>query len=169
MNTYQFHLGQKSQSLHIRVSSQIVFQSYHNTTWKIKLNGIGKDRANNIGINWTGDGSRDRFDPPSSKVRHVWDWNQRRSGPLKGTTQIWIWRWIEWWSWPLPWAKGRHRWVRSWEMRVDPKLRLKSCKPNMDSEMDLDMELTTHKNWPHFVTYMVRHKPWMAVASRVYN
>ena len=31
--------------------------------------------------------------PPSSKVRHIWDWSQRWSGPSKGRCLISIWRW----------------------------------------------------------------------------
>ena len=44
--------------------------------------------ANNIEINRTGDGSRDGVDPllPSSKVKHIWDWKWRWSGPSKGRT-----------------------------------------------------------------------------------
>ena len=38
--------------------------------------------------------------PTWSKVRHKWDCSQRWSGLSKITTQIWIWRWIQIWTWP---------------------------------------------------------------------
>ena len=85
----------KSLSLPKKSKFQIFIQGYQNSTWKIKIYGICKHRANNIGINRTGDGSRDGVDPLSFKVSHIWDWSLRWNRPSKGTTQIWI----QIWSW----------------------------------------------------------------------
>ena len=67
----------KSLSLHKRVKSKLSFKAIKIALWKIKLYGICKQRANNFEINRTGDGYRDGVDPPSSKVRYIWDWSRR--------------------------------------------------------------------------------------------
>ena len=88
----------KSPSLHKRVSSKLSLKAIKIALEKIKIYGLCKNRANNIGIKRTGDDSRDGVDPPSYRLRHIWDWSQRWSGPSKGTTQLWNQRWRWRWS-----------------------------------------------------------------------